>query len=256
MINNKKVFAIVMAAGKGTRIGATDKPKVMFEVAGKPIIGWAIEPLEKLKKQGLVDRIITVVGFFGDQVIDYLGEKSEYVWQKEQLGTGHAVLQAEELLREEEDGLVLIVNGDHALYSEQTFAKVIKQADTHDLSLLLTVANSREHFNDYGRVVRDQNGKIREVVELKDADEIQQKIPERNINLYVAKNRWLFDALKKIKNDNAKNEYYLTDLIKIAVDEGKKVETAEIENLDEAIGINTLDDLDAAEKILHHKLNH
>ena len=98
MINNKKVFAIIMAAGKGTRIGAVDKPKVMFEVAGKPIIGWAIEPFQKLKKDGLIDRVITIVGFHGNQVIDYLGEKSEFVWQKEQLGTGHAVKQAEELL--------------------------------------------------------------------------------------------------------------------------------------------------------------
>ena len=76
MINNKKVFAIIMAAGKGTRIGAVDKPKVMFEVAGKPIIGWAIEPFQKLKKDGLIDRVITIVGFHGNQVIDCLAKRA------------------------------------------------------------------------------------------------------------------------------------------------------------------------------------
>lgn len=249
MINNKKVFAVIMAAGKGTRIGATDKPKVMLEVAGKPIIGWAIGPLTQLKKEGLVDRIITVVGFFGDQIIDYLGEKSEYVWQKDQLGTGHAAKQAEALIGNEE-GLTLIVNGDHALYAKQTFQKAIERAEKQDLTLLLSAVSSLEHFDDYGRVVRDQNGKIREVIELKDATDLQRQIPERNINLYVADNGWLFDALKKIKNDNAKNEYYLTDLIKIAVEEGKPIESIEIDHQEEAIGINTEQDRKRAEDIL------
>ena len=122
MFSNKKVFAVIMAGGRGTRIGATDKPKVMFEVLGKPIISYAIDPLSKLKNDGIVDRIITVVGFLGNQIVDYLGDKSEYVWQEEQLGTAHAVHQAEKLIGNER-GITLITNGDHALYSVETYQK-------------------------------------------------------------------------------------------------------------------------------------
>jgi bifunctional UDP-N-acetylglucosamine pyrophosphorylase/glucosamine-1-phosphate N-acetyltransferase len=241
-----------MAAGKGTRIGATDKPKVMFEVADKPIIGWAIEPLDQLKKEGIIDRIITVVGFYGDQVINYLGERSEYVWQEEQLGTGHAAKQAEKLI-DGEDGLTVIVNGDHALYTKETFLKIINDSINKNLTLAFATVNSPTLFDDYGRVIRDDAGKVAGVIEKKDATDEQQKIEERNINLYVADNKWLFGALNKIKDNNVKKEYYLTDVIKIAVDEGLSVEGIAIDNKEEAIGINTEEDRLTTEKILKQK---
>lgn len=249
MINGKKVFAVIMAAGKGTRIGATDKPKVMFEVAGRPIIGWAIEPFVELKKKGLIDRVITIVGFFGNQVIDYLGEKSEFVWQKEQLGTGHAVKQAEELIGNEE-GITLIVNGDHALYSAMTFEKMIKAVAGKNLTLGFAVVNSQTRFGSYGRVLRDKNGKVAGVMEVPEATEEQKAIPERSINLFVADNQWLFGVLPKIKQSSVKGEYYIVDIVKFAIDEGKKVEAIEIENEDEALGINTHEDREETEKIL------
>jgi len=242
-----------MAAGKGTRIGATDKPKVMFEVAGKPIIEWAIAPLLKLKEEGLVDRIITVVGFFGDQVIDCLGQKSEYVWQKDQLGTGHAARQAQSLIGDEE-GLTVIVNGDHVLYTQDTYRKVITEAEKQNLTLVLSVVNSETDFDDYGRVIRANNGKVEEIVELKDTNELQKKISERNINLYVADNKWLFGALSKVRNENAKKEFYLTDIIKIAVDDREPIEAIRIDRPEEAIGINTEEDRLKAEEILNKKV--
>jgi len=249
MINNKKVFAIIMAAGKGTRIGATDRPKVMFEVAGRPIIGWGIEPLEKLKKEGIVDRIITVVGFFGDHVIDYLGERSEFVWQKEQLGTGHAALQAEQLIAGEE-GYTIITNGDHALYTKETYQKVLETAVKDNLTVGFAVVKSNDRFDSYGRVIRDDQGKIKSIIEKPEATEEQQKIPERNINLWVVDNKWLFSALKKIKQSAVKKEYYLVDIAKLAIDEGMKIETVAIDNEDEALGINTEEDRSETEKIL------
>lgn len=249
MINSKKVFAIIMAAGKGTRIGATDKPKVMFEVAGRPIIGWGIEPLEELKKEGIIDRIITVVGFFGNQVIDYLGEKSEYVWQKEQLGTGHAALQAEQLIGGEE-GYTIITNGDHALYTKGTYQKVLETAVKNNLTIGFAVVKSHERFDDYGRIIRGQDGKVIGIVEKPEATEQQREIPERNPNLFVVDNQWLFSALKKIKQSAVKKEYYLIDIVKFAIDEGKKIETVAIDNEDEALGINTHEDRSETEKIL------
>ncbi len=249
MLNNKKVFAIIMAGGKGTRIGATDKPKAMFEVAGKPIIEWAIRPLEKLKQDGVVDRIIVVVGFFGEYIVDYLGERAEFVWQKEQLGTGHAAKQAENLISTE-DGLTIITNGDHPLYRSSTYLNGLEEAAKSGATLTLGIVKDPVRFNDYGRVIRGQDGKVSRVVELKNATEEQKRIEERNPNLYVADNKWLFEALKKVKMNHLKKEYYLTDIIEIAVEEGREVATVEIGDMNEALGINTPEDLKEAETLL------
>jgi bifunctional N-acetylglucosamine-1-phosphate-uridyltransferase/glucosamine-1-phosphate-acetyltransferase GlmU-like protein len=248
MKNGKNIFAIIMAAGKGTRIGATDRPKVMFEVFGKPIIGWGIEPLDQLKKEGVIDRIITVVGFFGNQIIDYLRDRSEFVWQKEQLGTGHAVKMAEKALADEQ-GYTIIVNGDHALYTKKTYEKVINTATRENLTLgFATVVSDR--FESYGRVVRDGNGSVAEIIEVPEATEDQKKIRERSINLYIVDNQWLFRTLPKISPSAVKKEYYIVDIVKMAIAEGKKVETVQIDNEDEALGVNTLEDKAETEEIL------
>ena len=249
MIGGKKVFAIVMAAGKGTRIGATDKPKVMLEVAGAPIIDWALRPFEELKKKGILDRLITVVGFHGNQVIDYLGPRSEFVWQKEQLGTAHAVSQAERLLGGEK-GLTLIVNGDHPLYTSATFLKMLETATRENLDLGFATVVSENRFSSYGRVVRDDRGKILEVVEVPEATEEEKKISERSINLYIVDNSWLFQSLPKIKMSAVKKEYYIVDIVSLAIKQGRRVEAIEIDDEDEALGINTPEERIEAEKIL------
>ncbi|MCX6809733.1 MAG: sugar phosphate nucleotidyltransferase [Candidatus Berkelbacteria bacterium] len=252
MIQNKKVFAIIMAAGKGTRIGATDKPKVMFEVAGKPIIGWAIEPFVELKEKGLIDRIIVVVGFLGNQVIDYLGEKAEYIWQKEQLGTGHAVRQAESLIGNEE-GIALIVNGDHALYSSKTFEKMIKEVVDKGLTLAFASVNSQFRFESYGRIIRNETGKVLGVKEVPEATEEELKIKEKSPSVFAVDNVWLFKTLPKIPLSEVKKEYYVNTIVEIAIKDGKKVDTVEIDDEDEALGINTLEEKEEAEKILKRR---
>ena len=254
MLNNKKIFAVIMAAGKGTRIGAVDKSKAMFEVAGEPIIEWAIRPFEELKKRGIIDRLITVVGFFGDQIIDYLGDRSEFVWQKEQLGTAHAVKCAEKFLAGEE-GLTIIVNGDHPLYSAQTFEKLINTAVEKKLTLGFGVVISGKRFSSYGRVVKDNQKKMLGIVEVLEASAEELKIKERNINLYIVDNRWLFETLQKIQPSAVKKELYITEIVKQAIKEGKRVETVEIENEDEALGINTLEEKDEAEGIIRRRVD-
>lgn len=251
MKNNINIFAIVMAAGKGTRIGVTNKPKVMLDVFGKPIIEWAIRPIEQLKKEGEIDRIITVVGFLGNQIIDYLHDRCEFVWQKEQLGTAHAVKMAEQSLANE-DGYTIIVNGDHALYSKQTYKKMIDEAEKKDLTLGFAVVES-DRFNDYGRVRRDKSGKVKEIVEVPEATDEQRKIREKSINLYIADNKWLFDILPKIRRSEVKKEYYLTDIVKIAIDRGVRIEAIKIDDEDEAIGINTLEDKEKTEEVLRRR---
>ncbi len=249
MINNKKVFAIVMAGGKGTRIGATDFPKVMFTVADKPIIEWALRPLEQLKKDGLIDRILVIVGFKGDKIIDYLKDRVEYVWQKEQLGTAHAVQMAENLLANEE-GITVIVNGDHALYSAATYEKMLKTYTDKDLTLAFATVESASRFDSYGRVLRGDKGEIKGVVEVPEATEAELKIKEKSINLYAVDNEWLFGVLPDIKQSAAKKEYYIVDIVKKAIDQGKKVATVGVDDEDEALGINTLDDRAEVEGIL------
>lgn len=249
MVNNKRIFVVLMAAGKGTRIGATDKPKVMFEVAGKPIIHWSLAPFLKLKEKGLIDRIVTVVGFLGNQVIDYLGDKSEYVWQKDQLGTAHAVRQAEALLQDEE-GLTLITNGDHALYTPETFEKMINHAAESDATLTFASVKSHERFSSYGRILRDEDGKVMSVVEVPEATEQQLEIEERSPSVFVVDNKWLFNALPKIPMSPVKKEYYVNTIVEMAIHEGKKVETVEVDNIDEALGINTIEDKEEVERIL------
>lgn len=252
MVNDKKVFVVLMAAGKGTRIGATDRPKVMFEVAGKPIIDWSIKPFLKLKEEGTVDRIVTVVGFLGNQVIDYLGDKSEYVWQKDQLGTAHAVRQAEALLCDEE-GLTLITNGDHALYTKETFEKMINRAAESDATLTFASVKDPVRFDSYGRILRDEEGRVTAVVEVPEASEEQLKIDEKSPSIFVVDNKWLFASLPKIQMSPVKKEYYVNAIVEMAIAEGKKVETVEVENADEALGINTLDDKAEVEKILKNR---
>jgi len=253
MIENKKVFAVIMAGGRGTRIGATDRPKVMFEVEGRPIIGWAIEPLLKLKKNGVIDRLITVVGFHGNQIIDYLGEKSEFVWQNEQLGTAHAVRCAENLIADEE-GITIITNGDHALYSSDTYQKMLDEFGARNLTLGFAVVRSSNRFNDYGRVLRDQEGTVSGIVEVPEATEEQKKISERSINLYVADNKWLFKTLPQIKKSAVKGEYYINQIVEIAVKEKRKIDAIKIEDEDEALGINTREDRAETERILRSRL--
>lgn len=249
MYKNKKIFAIVMAGGKGTRIGAVDKPKVMFEVADKPIIEWAIRPFEKIKQEGILDRLICVVGFLGNQVVDYLGDRSEFVWQKEQLGTAHAVKMAEGLIADEE-GYTIIVNGDHVLYSAETFKMMISDAVDKNLTLGFGVVESEDLFDDYGRVQRDDEGNVMAVIERPEATDEQRKINEKSINLYAVDNKWLFQTLPKIKESAVKKEYYIVDIVKLCIDEGKKIEAIKIKNLDEARGVNTLEDRDAVESLL------
>jgi len=249
MLNNNKVFAVVMAGGKGTRIGAIDEPKVMFDIAGLPMIEWAIRPFEKLKKQGIIDRLIVVVGFHGEQIIDYLGDRAEFVWQKEQLGTAHAVRQAENQIAGEE-GVTLISNGDHTLYRTETFKKVLDETISKQATLGFAVVNSPDRFDSYGRVIKDEKGNVKNIVELLSATEEQKKIPCKNPNLYAVDNLWLFKALKNVQLNPIKKEYYLTDIIEIAVSEGKKIVTVEIDDINEVIGINTSKDKTEAEKIL------
>lgn len=239
-----------MAGGKGTRLNSTDKPKVMFEIEGKPMIDYALAPLLELKHNGMLDEIIVVVGFLGQMVADHLkGYGIKLVWQDEQLGTAHAVMQAREHL-ENKQGTTLVINGDHPLYDAQTLEDVMKFREQNNLTVGFGVVDNPTEFDDYGRVIRDEDGKIIEIREKLDCSAEELKITERNPNLYAIDNAWLWQAIDKIKTDNAKGEFYLTDIIKVALDDGEKIETAQMRNSDGAYGVNTKEDLSTVTNIL------
>lgn len=239
-----KISAIVLAAGKGTRMGSLEKPKVMFSVLGKPIIDHSVS---NIKKSG-IDEIVLVVGYKKEMVMDYFHDQVSYAEQIEQLGTGHAVMTAENILKGKSDG-VLVCYGDMPLFLPQNIQKLVKIFEEEKPAIAMLTA-VMENPHNYGRIVRDKNGAILKNVEEKDCDAEQKKIKEINPCFYIFDNKWLWQNLKKLKTNNAQNEYYLTDLIALAKDEGAKVSSAQVDYEWEALGINTQDQLKQVEEII------
>ena len=229
--------AIILAAGKGTRMHS-DIPKVMHPILGKPMLTY---PMAALKKAG-ADRIVVVVGHKREMITDAFPDLETAV-QDPQLGTGHAVMQARQL--EHEEGNTLIVNGDCACLQPETLKKLLDANKDASLTLLSAVLEDGLH---YGRIIRNENGDVDAIVEAKDCSEEQKKVREINAGVYCFNNRDLFDTLKELDNNNAQHEYYLTDLVRILNSHGKKVQALVMEDVDEAMGINTPEELKVAEE--------
>ncbi|MBF0579166.1 NTP transferase domain-containing protein [Erysipelotrichaceae bacterium RD49] len=223
--------AIILAAGKGTRM-KSEKNKVMHMLIDRPILAY---PMDALKKAG-ADRIVIVAGYQADSLKQAFPE-AEFAMQKEQLGTGHAVMQCTVL--KDEPGLTLVMNGDVPCLKAETLERLYQEAQNHSLVLLSAILEDGAH---YGRVVRDENGAVKAIVEAKDCNESQKQIREINAGVYCFNNRDLFDSLDKLTTNNAQHEYYLTDLVKILADKGKSVQAIAADP-DEMAGINTVSEL-------------
>jgi UDP-N-acetylglucosamine diphosphorylase/glucosamine-1-phosphate N-acetyltransferase len=236
--------AIILAAGKGTRM-KSDLPKVFHEVLGEPMLSYVIRTVQKLKPQ----KILVVVGHQRHLIMDYYKDwPVEFVVQAEQLGTGHAVLQAEPKLREF-SGQVLVLAGDVPLISEATMRQLVdfnikNKAAATDLTARLPDAGN------YGRIVRQANGEILKIVEKKDALPAELKIKEINTGTFCFEKEVLFSALKEVKAENSQKEYYLTDTIHILKNKGLPVFAFPAENPAETLGINTKEELIEIEKII------
>ncbi len=234
-----KKQGIILAAGKGSRMPDSEIPKVLYKLDGRVMIKYLIESFNEAG----IKKPIVVVGYKKQMVKKVLGDTVEYVCQKKQLGTGDAVKAAHSKL-EDKGGVVLIAYGDMPLWSSRTIKKLFDKQKKTDVCLTMATVKLPDSFA-YGRIIRDDRNNLKEVVEEKDCSKKQLKIKEKNPGLYLAKIGWLFNALKKIKPNNAQNEYYLTDIIEIAVNEGKKIETIEVKNKEEAMGVNTKEDYEA-----------
>lgn len=242
----KDIIAVILAAGKGTRMGDTDRPKVMFEANNKPIVEYLVQSIQSAG----VNDIVLVVGYLQQRVRKHFKDRVQYVEQREQKGTGHAVMMAKDLL-EGKSKAVLVSYGDMPLYKTETIKKLIEKYIIEKPAIaMVTVDLADPDFWAYGRVLRDKNGEIVATVEQKDATEEQRKIKECNPSFYLFDSDWLWENLGRIGTDNAQKEYYLPDLISIARSQGKKIVSIKAESEGEVLGVNTPEQLEKVAKIL------
>lgn len=242
-----KLKTLILAAGKGTRM-KSDMPKVIHKVNGVPMITKIIDTLSGLNPE----ENILILGHKKEEVLKVVGENCDYVLQTEQLGTGHAVIQAKEKL-EGYDGDVMILCGDTPLLRESTLKSLYEyHKESGAVTTILT--SIYENPFGYGRIVKD-NGLVKAIVEEKEASEEIKKIKEVNAGVYCFNSKELFKALDKIDNNNEKGEYYLTDVIGIQVSENKKVQSFILEDKMEILGVNSKVELAQAGKVLRDRKN-
>lgn len=229
---------IILAAGKGTRM-RSNLPKVLQPLAGRPLLGHVIETAKKLQAAN----IITIYGHGGDLVRNAFNqEKVEWVEQTEQLGTGHAVKVTLPVLAKE--GVSLILSGDVPCVQQSTLQKLVEASTETGIGL---VTLTLEDSTGYGRIVR-KNGKIQAIVEHKDATEEQRQIKEINTGIYCVSNAKLHEWLPKLSNENAQGEYYLTDIVAMAIADGMEIASIQPEFAFEVEGVNDRIQLAALER--------
>lgn len=248
----KDLKTVVLAAGKGTRM-KSDTPKVLHEIFNKPLLARVLGAvIEAGSKENIV-----VVGHKADIVEAYVSKNyktASCVVQKEQLGTGHALKIASEKLKDYK-GNVLVVCGDTPLIKSSTIKEFIEFHNQNNADITVMSAFF-DNPKGYGRIVRDEKGNVLKIVEEKDADEKTKEIKEINAGIYCINWETAGFGINEIKNDNAQNEYYLTDLIKWGVNRSKKVSPYVLKSSDEIYGINSKSNLAQATKIMkQRKLN-
>ena len=235
---NKELRVIILAAGKGTRMNS-DLPKVLHKFQGKALIDYVIDESELLDPK----EIILVVGFKKEQVIKHTKNRIhlKYATQVEQLGTGHAVLQTKELLKNKK-GHILILYGDVPNIKASTLMPIVDDHISNNRDLTLITAEIDDPSG-YGRIIRDKKGNLLKIIEEKDCNNNEKKIKEWNPGIYIFKTKEVFRILNSIKTNNASKEYYLTDAIGLAQQSNMKIKAIKIANSYEVIGINTADQL-------------
>lgn len=240
--------SVILAAGMGTRM-KSKMPKVLHKVCGKPLSKWVIDA----SKAAGADKVCAVVGHKAETVKEVLGDVCEFALQTEQKGTGHAVMQAIDVIKNSK-GEVVILNGDTPLITAETINKAIEYHKNNGNQATVITA-ILDDATGYGRIVRDNDGSVLKIVEQKDASEEEKKINEVNSGMYVFDAQSLVYALDKITPNNAQGEYYLTDTLEILLSAGKKIGGYAISDNDEIRGINDRVQLNEAEKIMQKRIN-
>ncbi len=239
----KQTAAIILAAGKGTRM-KSDKPKVVFPLAGKPLIQWVIDTALQVD----CSEIVCVVGYKKEVVIDTVlpDERIDFVEQIEQNGTGHAVMVTRDAMADFE-GTVFILCGDVPLLTAATLERMREHHLATGAQCTVLTAVMDDPLR-YGRILRNEAGNVQGIVEFKDATEAQKEIKEINTGIYCFDAASLFDALDSVNNSNNQKEYYLTDTLEILNNKGKLVTSVVLDDMVEASGINSQEQLKQLEE--------
>ncbi len=243
----EKNIAVILAAGEGKRM-KSKKAKVVHKIFGKSLIEWVYSSV----KNAGIDETIVVVGHRSDQVIECLGDTVKYAVQQQQLGTGHAVMQAEKYL-EDKEGYVLVLYGDTPLVTSKTLKDVIDFHKNNGYSATVITAEVDDPTG-YGRIIRDDKGDVIKIVEEKDANPEEAAIKEINSGMYCFTIKHLAKALGLLNNDNNQGEYYLTDTIGILVGMGLKVGALKLSDPREILGVNDRVQLYEASEIIKTRI--
>ncbi len=240
--------AVILAAGAGTRM-KSDKPKVIHKILDRTMLDYAIEAAYEAGAQ----EVCVIVGHGRDEVMETIKHPVSYAIQHEQLGTGHAVMQAKEFIQGE--GNILVLFGDTPLITGESLSKLktVHEQYNHGVTVLTT------HVTDptgYGRIIRDEQGQFLKSVEHKDATQDELKVNEINSGMYMFKAEALSKALGQLTNHNAQGEYYLPDTLSIIQKEGELVDAMAIENVTEILGVNNKVQLFEATTIMRNRINH
>ncbi|MDF2523124.1 MAG: UDP-N-acetylglucosamine diphosphorylase/glucosamine-phosphate N-acetyltransferase [Clostridiales bacterium] len=241
------LMAVILAAGEGKRMKSKNS-KVVHKICERPLVNWVCKAVEDA---GISDTII-VVGHRADQVKKCIGDKARYAVQENQLGTGHAVMQTGEYLKDKE-GFVFILCGDTPLVTSQTLSRTLDYHKQNANSATVITAEIEEPAG-YGRIVRNTNGDVLKIVEHRDATDEQRNIKEINSGMYCFTIKELLIALEALNNNNSQGEYYLTDTLEIMISKGLRVGAVKVNDPDEILGINDRVQLAEASKIMNKRI--
>ncbi len=249
----EKYAAIILAAGKGTRMNegsSSPIPKVMFEIAGEPIIKHSVD----LIKHAGIENVVLVVGYKKELIEDFFKDEVSYAVQEDQLGTGHAAAMAKPVLEGKTES-VIIFYGDNPLYKPSTVKKIIELYEKEEPTVaMLSVVFDNPKFWAFGRIIRDSENEVIGIVEQKDCNTEELEVKESNPGFYIFNAEWFWDNIEKIGNENAQHEFYLTDMVAKAKDQGKRIVALPVSEESEALGVNNPDQLALAEKILKKRI--
>lgn len=243
-----KRYAVILAAGQGTRM-KSKLYKVLHPVCGKPMVQHVVDQISKLD----IQEVVTIIGHGAEKVQLQLGSGSKYALQEEQLGTAHAVMQAEGIL-DGKEGVTIVVCGDTPLIKAETMEALFAHHEKQSAKATILTAKIDDPTG-YGRIIRDENGLVKRIVEHKDATDEERKVTEINTGTYCFDNQALFSALKNVSNENAQGEYYLPDVVEILKSQGEIVTAYQTDDFEETLGVNDRVALAEAERIMQKRIN-